>query len=42
MAEFEYLLKILILGDSSVGKTCILLKFCDGSFSQTHTPTIGI
>lgn len=34
--------KILILGDSGVGKTCFLLRFIDDSFSQSHIPTIGI
>ena len=41
MAEIDYLLKILILGDSSVGKTCLLLKYCDDKFIPNHMPTIG-
>lgn len=40
-SEIDYLLKILILGDSSVGKTSILLKFCDDKFNPNHMPTIG-
>ena len=40
--DTDYLLKVLILGDSSVGKTCLLLKFCDNNFVPTHMPTIGI
>ena len=42
MSEIDYLLKILILGDSSVGKTCLLLKYCDDKFTPNHMPTIGI
>lgn len=41
MSEINHLLKILILGDSSVGKTCMLLKYCDDKFVETHMPTIG-
>ena len=35
-------LKILILGDSAVGKTCLLLKFIDGFFPDTYISTIGV
>ena len=35
-------LKILTLGDASVGKTCILLRFAENEFPQTTMPTIGI
>ena len=35
-------LKILILGDSSVGKTSLLLKYCDGYFPTVYVATIGV
>ena len=31
-----------MLGDSSVGKTCLLLRFVDDQFPKNHLPTIGI
>ena len=34
--------KILILGDSYVGKTSLLLKFTDNIFKETHITTIGV
>ena len=34
--------KILILGDSSVGKTSILLQFCDGKYDPETLTTIGV
>ena len=37
----EVFLKILILGDSGVGKTCILNKYCYEQFDSTAKPTIG-
>jgi len=36
------LLKLIIIGDSSVGKTCILLRFSEDNFPVSHMPTIGI
>lgn len=35
-------LKILTLGDASVGKTCILLRFSENEFPINTMPTIGI
>ena len=35
-------LLILLLGDSSVGKTCFLLRYCDKSFQEAHLSTIGL
>ena len=39
--DADYLFKVLILGDSSVGKTCLLLKYTEDKFTNTHMPTIG-
>ena len=36
------ILKLLIIGDSSVGKTSIMFRFSDDVFSHTFIPTIGI
>ena len=34
--------KVLLLGDSTVGKTCVLLKYTDKIFQDTHMMTIGL
>ena len=34
--------KILLLGDSSVGKSCLLLRYCDDTFQDIHLATIGL
>jgi Ras-related protein Rab-8A len=39
---YDWLAKILVLGDSGVGKTNLLLKYCDRSFNPSHLATIGI
>jgi len=34
--------KVLLLGDSTVGKTCILLRYCDKTFQDGYLSTIGL
>jgi Ras-related protein Rab-10 len=39
---YDHLFKILLIGDSGVGKTCILCRFSDDSFNPSFISTIGI
>ena len=39
---YDHLIKLLILGDSAVGKTCLLLRYTDNNFTSNHLATIGI
>eukprot|EP01018_Ginkgo_biloba_P023607 Gb_37705 [translate_table: standard] len=41
-AEFDYLFKVLLIGDSAVGKSCLLLRFADDSFVDSYISTIGV
>ena len=38
---YDYLFKLLLIGDSGVGKTCILFRFSDDAFNSTFISTIG-
>jgi Ras-related protein Rab-18 len=38
--EFDYLFKLLLIGDSGVGKSSLLLRFTADSFEDL-SPTIG-
>lgn len=39
---FDHLIKLIIIGDSGVGKTCFLLRFADDNFTSSHISTIGM
>ena len=41
-SEFEYTIKLLILGDSNVGKTNFIYRFIENKFSQNYMATTGI
>lgn len=38
---YDYLFKLLLIGDSGVGKTCLLFRFSEDSFNTTFISTIG-
>jgi Ras-related protein Rab-8A len=40
--SYDYLFKLLLIGDSGVGKTCVLFRFSDDAFNSTFIATIGI
>ena len=40
--SYDLLFKLLLIGDSGVGKTCILFRFSDDAFNNTFISTIGI
>ena len=40
--SYDYLVKMVLIGDTAVGKTSLLVRFADDKYSQEHLPTIGI
>ena len=40
--EYDFLIKLLLIGDSGVGKSCLLVRFSDDAFSASYITTIGI
>jgi small GTP-binding protein len=41
-SRFDYSLKIVVVGDSGVGKTCFLLRFVRDQWEGDTTPTLGV
>ena len=39
---YDYLVKMIIIGDSGVGKTNFLMRFSEGNFKGTYVATIGV
>lgn len=40
--EYDYLFKLLLIGDSGVGKSCLLLRFADQTYTPNYISTIGV
>eukprot|EP00457_Paulinella_chromatophora_P014220 gb/GEZN01014617.1/.p1 GENE.gb/GEZN01014617.1/~~gb/GEZN01014617.1/.p1 ORF type:complete len:218 (-),score=32.71 gb/GEZN01014617.1/:176-829(-) len=39
---FDFLMKLVLIGDSAVGKSCLLMRFAEQTYSDTLMTTIGI
>ena len=38
----DYIFKIVLIGDTSVGKSCLLTRFADDQFTENYVTTIGV
>lgn len=41
-SKYDVLVKLLLIGDTGVGKSCLLLRFAEDSFTPSFITTIGI
>ncbi len=39
---FDFLFKIVVIGDCGVGKTCVVHRFKTGGYVERHGNTIGV
>ena len=42
MSSYKFLLKFIVIGDTGVGKSCLVLRFTDDKMRYDHEVTIGI
>jgi small GTP-binding protein len=40
--KYDYMAKVVILGDSAVGKTNIMLRYTSQEYKPTHLATVGV
>lgn len=40
--QYRKIFKVIVIGDSSVGKTSLTYRFCEGSFLEHSEATIGV
>ena len=40
--QFDFLFKVVLIGDCGVGKTCVVTRFKSGNFIERHASTIGV
>ena len=40
--KFDYSLKVVVVGDSGVGKTCLLIRFIRDLWDEDSQPTLGV
>lgn len=40
--EYDYFFKLVIVGNTGVGKSALLLRFSDDTFSDSYMTTIGV
>ena len=40
--EYDYVFKLVLIGNSGVGKSCLLLRFADDTYTESYISTIGV
>ena len=42
MDDLELMMKVIVVGDGRIGKTCLITKFVNGLFLEEYKKTLGV
>ena len=42
MSDYHYMFKFILIGDTNVGKSCLMQQLVDETFAPGTDPTIGV
>jgi len=40
--KYDFMAKVIIIGDSGIGKTVLITRFCEATFKESYVATIGV
>lgn len=40
--KYDIMAKVIIIGDSGIGKTVLITRFCESTFKESYVATIGV
>jgi Ras-related protein Rab-8A len=40
--KYDFMAKVIIIGDSGIGKTNLITRFCENNFKESYVATIGV
>lgn len=40
--KYDFMAKVIIIGDSGIGKTVLITRFCESTFKESYVATIGV
>ncbi len=40
--KYDFMVKVIVIGDSGIGKTNLITRFCENAFKDSYVATIGV
>jgi Ras-related protein Rab-8A len=40
--KYDFMAKVIIIGDSGIGKTVLITRYCESNFKESYIATIGV
>jgi len=42
MPQHDFMFKLIVIGDSGIGKSCLMHRMCHNEFVEDHEVTVGV